>query len=68
MRKTYLGDSVYVEEDEELIGITLTTENGLPEDPSNIIFLESQVIEALKRYITRWEKTWERRRNQWYEK
>lgn len=43
--KSYLGDSVYAEFDG--YGITLTTENGLPDDPSNSIFLEPKVIELL---------------------
>jgi hypothetical protein len=43
--KEYLGDSVYVEN----IGyaIRLTTENGLPTDPSNEIFVEPEVVAAL---------------------
>jgi hypothetical protein len=47
-KKIYLGDSVYAEWlDNQLI---LTTENGLPEDPSNLIYLEPEVIEALQKY------------------
>lgn len=42
-RKCYLGDSVYVEFDERR-RVKLTTENGLPTDPSNVIFLEPEVI------------------------
>ena len=45
-KKTYLGDSVYAEFDG--FGIWLTTENGLPGDPSNRIFLESEVLHALE--------------------
>lgn len=45
MSKIYLGDSVYAMKEDD--GITLTTENGEPGDPSNIIFLEPQVLEAL---------------------
>lgn len=45
--KEYLGDSVYIQvEDGRLV---LTTENGGP--PSNIIYLEPEVIEALSKYI-----------------
>lgn len=46
--KTYLGDSVYVSFDFGML--KLTTENGLPGDPSNSIFLESEVFEALCHY------------------
>jgi len=47
--KQYLGDSVYA----EFTGyeIVLTTENGLPHDPSNKIVLEPVVLEALFRYV-----------------
>ena len=45
--KTYLGDSVYVEvEDGRLV---LTTENG--SGPSNTIYLELEVYDALVRYV-----------------
>lgn len=50
MNKQYLGDSVYVELDERLGGIKLTTENGLP-TPSNLIYLEPEVIFALAGYL-----------------
>jgi len=52
MEKEYLGDSVYVS---PAIGggLSLTTENGLPSDPSNEIFLEPPVAVALKKYIDR---------------
>ena len=46
MEKRYLGDSVYAEFDG--YGITLTTENGY--GPSNIIYLEPQVLAALENY------------------
>lgn len=48
MSKTYLGDSVYAVSDG--YGVILTTENGLPSDPSNTIYLERPVIEALVNY------------------
>jgi hypothetical protein len=48
-RKRYLGDSVYVELEGGMI--KLTTENGLPGDPSNTIYLESYTYEALQRYV-----------------
>jgi hypothetical protein len=43
--KTYLGDSVYVEVEGGML--KLTTENGLPWDPSNTIYLMPFVIERL---------------------
>jgi len=52
MNKEYIGDSVYVEMGGygELI---LTTENGLPTDPSNTIVLEDTVMDALVNYQKR---------------
>jgi hypothetical protein len=47
--KAYLGDSVYAEWDE--YNVVLTTENGLPTDPSNTIALDPEVRAALCRYI-----------------
>jgi hypothetical protein len=44
--KQYLGDSVYADCDG--FGITLTTENG--DGPSNTIYLEPEVLNALDRY------------------
>jgi len=49
-RKTYLGDSVYAEIN-EWGQITLTTENGLPNDPANVIYLEPEVFQALCNYV-----------------
>lgn len=46
--KTYLGDSVYANYDG--YAITLTTENGLPTDPSNTIYLEPSVCTALRNF------------------
>jgi len=47
--KAYLGDSVYVEYDG--YGVVLTTDNGYPGDPLNMIILEPQVYVALVRYV-----------------
>lgn len=47
--KDYLGDSVYAEWDGNRI--ILTTENGL--GPSNVIYLEPEVIVAFERYLAR---------------
>ena len=47
-RKTYLGDSVYIHFDG--YHFILETINGLPDDPSNTIGLEPQVIQAFIRY------------------
>ena len=49
--KIYLGDSVYASFDG--YHVWLTTENGRPDDPSNRIALEPQVIDALNLYIER---------------
>lgn len=49
--KEYLGDSVYAQFDG--YGITLTTENGIPEDPTNSIYLEPSVLSSLDRYRAR---------------
>ena len=49
--KDYLGDGVYAKIVHS--GILLTTENGLPGDPSNSIFLEPEVVAALLRYLER---------------
>jgi hypothetical protein len=48
-KKEYLGDSVYAELNENG-DIVLTTENGLPDDPSNEIVMEPFVLENLKRF------------------
>lgn len=45
--KQYLGDAVYIKFDGS--GFTLTTENG--EHETNTIYLEQEVIEALKLYV-----------------
>lgn len=42
MDKDYLGDSVYAQHDG--YHVILTTENGKPDDPSNTIALEPNVI------------------------
>lgn len=49
MNKTYLGDSVYAELDGDRI--KLTTENGYPDDPRNVIYLEPEVVLAFQEYI-----------------
>jgi hypothetical protein len=49
LEKVYLGDSVYAECDG--FGFWLTTENGLPNDPSNRIYLEPQILKALANYV-----------------
>ena len=54
MNKFYLGDSVYVAMN-DCGQIVLTTENDLPSDPSNEIFLEPEVFAAL----VRWHKAQE---------
>ena len=54
MKKEYLGDSVYVQTDE--FGLILTTENGLPTDPSNLIYLEPEIVENLIKYYENFKK------------
>lgn len=51
MQKEYLGDSVYVEIEGDRL--KLTTNNGLPADPSNTIFLDVHVYDALVGYFER---------------
>jgi len=45
--KVYLGDSVYAQAVDGML--KLTTENGL--GPSNVIFLEPEVLSALYDYL-----------------
>ena len=48
MEKEYLGDSVYVEQEN---GMTkLTTWNGYKDDPRNVIYMEDTVFSALLIY------------------
>lgn len=47
--KVYLGDSVYAEYDG--YHVVLTTENGF--GPTNTIYLEEGVLEALNAYVER---------------
>jgi hypothetical protein len=49
--KQYLGDSVYVDWDGQML--CLTTWNGYPDDPRNKIYLEPEVYESLLRYVER---------------
>ena len=51
MNEVYLGDSVYAEYDG--YQIILTTRNGLPGDPSNIIYLEPGVYNSLIDFVKR---------------
>jgi hypothetical protein len=48
--KTYLGDSVYADFDQHG-RIVLTTENGLPDDPRNVIVLEPEVLSAFFHWL-----------------
>lgn len=50
MDKKYLGDSIYAKK-ESNGGVILTTENGLPDDPSNIIFMGREEFESLKQFM-----------------
>lgn len=46
--RRYLGDSVYAEV--EAGQIKLTTHNGYPDDPRNVIFMEPSVMDALAEF------------------
>jgi hypothetical protein len=48
MDKRYLGDSVYVEIENGTL--KLTTNNGYPDDPRNVIYLEPEGLHALNQY------------------
>ncbi len=52
MNKQYIGDSVYVEFD-ELERVVLTTNNGYPDDPRNLIVLEPEVYAELLKWVER---------------
>jgi hypothetical protein len=56
--KSYIGDSVYARI--EYGTLILTTENGLPNDPSNEIFIEFETLLALLGYCER-NKFYERK-------
>jgi hypothetical protein len=49
MPKFYLGDSVYVDVEDGMV--KLTTENSLPYDPSNTIYMEPEVVESFLRWL-----------------
>ncbi len=49
--KVYLGDSVYIQFDG--YHVVLTTENGLPSDPSNTIALDGEVLNKLLEYVAK---------------
>ena len=49
-KQTYLGDSVYVDLDNGMI--KLTTNNGYPDDPRNIIYLEFPVWNNLVTWVS----------------
>jgi len=52
--KAYIGDSIYIEfVDGDFI---MTTENGVPEDPSNVIWLSVESIISLMRYLSKYIK------------
>lgn len=53
VKKQYLGDSVYASVTSDGQSVVLTTENGLPSDPSNEIVLELEVYSALENYMAR---------------
>lgn len=48
--KSYIGDSIYAEFDPG-VGLTLTTNNGYPDDPRNVIIFGGFEIAALLRFL-----------------
>ena len=48
IEKRYLGDSVYAEVEDGMV--KLTTHNGYPDDPRNVIFIEPSVMDALVQF------------------
>lgn len=52
MNKTYLGDGVYAEADDDELSVTLTTENGI--EITNTIYLEAEVLDALNQFVRKW--------------
>jgi hypothetical protein len=50
--KVYLGDSVYADWSEHG-RLILTTHNGYPDDPRNIIILDPEVFDALLDFVLR---------------
>jgi hypothetical protein len=52
MQKTYLGDGVYAEADDDGLSVTLTTENGIA--VTNTIYLEAEVLDALDKFVRAW--------------
>ena len=53
IKRTYLGDSIYLTIDSDQNQIVLTTENGLPTDPSNRIVLGPREYMALLEAVER---------------
>jgi hypothetical protein len=54
VNKQYIGDSVYVERDDEWpLMLWLTTWNGYPDDPRNKIALDPHVWAELVKYVER---------------
>lgn len=49
--KEYLGDSVYVADGDGVV--ILSTDNGDPMGPSNIIYLEDETMEKLIAYYNK---------------
>jgi hypothetical protein len=60
MEKRYLGDSVYVEVREGML--KLTTENGY--GPTNVIYLEAEIMCNLQRYYVDALEFFEKRRKE----
>jgi Holliday junction resolvase len=48
--KRHLGDSVYVQKEVDEAGMVLSTQHGSSGNPSNQIYLEPEVLQALVRF------------------
>jgi hypothetical protein len=53
LKPDYLGDGVYVTEDDVRGGIVLTTAHHEQLKADNVIFLNPEVLDALDRYLQR---------------
>lgn len=52
--KQYLGDGVYIQDSHYGNGLKITTEDGISE--TNVIHLETEVVESLIKFLQEWWK------------
>lgn len=57
IKPVYLGDSVYASYNPDTEEITLTTGSHIIEQADSVIFLETEVIQALKFFLERLPKS-----------